>query len=73
MSGPGNAATPLAPPPSVLRRAEQRAADAVGTLLVLWGFKRQMGRVWTVLYLSDRPLTAAEACERLGSPPGSSP
>ena len=66
MSGPGNAATPLAAPPSVLRRAEQRAADAVGALLVLWGFKRQMGRVWTVLYLSDRPLTAAEACERLG-------
>ena len=66
MSGPGNAATPLAPPLSALRRAEQRAADAVGALLVLWGFKRQMGRVWTVLYLSDRPLTAAEACDRLG-------
>ena len=66
MSGPGNAATPLAPPTSALRRAEQRAADAVGALLELWGFKRQMGRVWTVLFLSERPLTAAEACERLG-------
>ena len=66
MSGPGNAATPLSPPTSALRRAEQRAADAVGALLVLWGFKRQMGRVWTVLFLSDRPLTAAEACDRLG-------
>lgn len=66
MSGPGGAATPLPPPASALRRAEQRAADAVGALLVLWGFKRQMGRVWTVLFLSDRPLTAAEACERLG-------
>lgn len=62
----GGAATPLPPPASALRRAEQRAADAVGALLVLWGFKRQMGRVWTVLFLSDRPLTAAEACERLG-------
>ena len=66
MSGQGNAAAPLSPPASALRRAEQRAADAVGALLVLWGFKRQMGRVWTVLFLSERPLTAAEACERLG-------
>ncbi len=66
MSAPGNAATPLPPPASALRRAEQRAADAVGALLVLWGFKRQMGRVWTVLFLSERPLTAAEACDRLG-------
>ena len=66
MIGPGNAAAPLSPPTSALRRAEQRAADAVGALLVLWGFKRQMGRVWTVLFLSDRPLTAAEACDRLG-------
>ncbi len=66
MSGQGSAAAPLPPPASALRRAEQRAADAVGALLVLWGFKRQMGRVWTVLFLSERPLTAAEACERLG-------
>ena len=49
-----------------LREAELRAADAVGALVALWGFKRQMGRVWTVLFLSERPLTAAEACERLG-------
>ena len=62
----GNAATPLAPAPTGLRRAEQRAADAVGELVELWGFKRQMGRVWTVLFLSEHPLTAAEACERLG-------
>jgi len=61
-----NAATPLGSPASALRRAELRAADAVGALLVLWGFKRQMGRVWTVLFLSERPLTAAEACDRLG-------
>jgi DNA-binding transcriptional regulator GbsR (MarR family) len=66
VSPPGNAATPLSPPAPALRRAEQRAADAVGALLVLWGFKRQMGRVWTILFLSERPLTAAEACDRLG-------
>ncbi len=67
MSPPsGNAAAPLPPSPPPLRRAELRAADAVGALVELWGFKRQMGRVWTVLYLSEQPLTAAEACERLG-------
>jgi DNA-binding transcriptional regulator GbsR (MarR family) len=62
----GNAAAPLPPPPPPLRRAELRAADAAGALVELWGFKRQMGRVWTILYLSERPLTAAEACDRLG-------
>ena len=30
-----------------------------------WGFKRNMGRIWTVLYLSDRPLSAPELQQRL--------
>jgi DNA-binding transcriptional regulator GbsR (MarR family) len=42
-----------------------RVADAVGALLEGWGFKRNMGRMWTVLYLEDRPLSAAELGERL--------
>lgn len=67
MSPPGgNAVTPLGAPGAALRRAELRAADAVGSLVELWGFKRQMGRVWTVLYLSESPLTASEARDRLG-------
>ena len=37
-----------------------RAADAVGRLMEFWGFKRNMGRMWCVLYLSDRPLAAAD-------------
>ena len=45
--------------------AELRAADAVGTLMELWGFKRQLGRTWTVLFLAERPLAAPELCERL--------
>jgi len=60
------AAAPLPAPPSGIRRAELRAADAVGALMELWGFKRQLGRVWTILFLSEAPLTSAEACERLG-------
>jgi HTH-type transcriptional regulator, glycine betaine synthesis regulator len=30
-----------------------------------WGFKRPMGRIWTLLYLSDRPLGASELGEQL--------
>lgn len=42
-----------------------RIADAVGALMESWGFKRNMGRLWTLLYLENRPLPAAEIGERL--------
>ncbi len=48
-----------------LQRAELRVADAVGALMELWGFRRQLGRLWTVLFLSERALAAPELCERL--------
>jgi len=40
-------------------------ADAVGALMEFWGFKRVMGRVWTLLYLRGEPLSAAELCDQL--------
>src|SRR5438132_11982460 len=40
-------------------------ADAVGALMEFWGFKRVMGRVWSLLYLRGEPLSAAELCEQL--------
>lgn len=43
-----------------------KVADAVGALIEAWGFKRNMGRMWAVLYLEDHPLNAAELGERLG-------
>ena len=43
-----------------------KVADAVGALMESWGFKRNMGRMWTVHYLEDHPLTAADLGERLG-------
>ena len=43
-----------------------KVADAVGALIEAWGFKRNMGRMWAVLYLEDHPLTAADLQERLG-------
>jgi DNA-binding transcriptional regulator GbsR (MarR family) len=51
--------------PAPASPAELRAADAVGALMELWGFKRQLGRTWTVLFLAERPLAAPELCERL--------
>ena len=48
-----------------LARADLAAADAVGALMELWGFRRQLGRVWAVLFLSDLPLAAPELCARL--------
>ncbi len=49
-----------------LQRAEVAVADALGELMEFWGFRKQLGRVWAVLFLSDRPLAAPELCERLG-------
>lgn len=46
-------------------RSEMIASDAVGRLIEFWGFKRNMGRVWAVLYLSDEPLTANDLRDRL--------
>lgn len=47
------------------REAELRAADAMGLLMEFWGFRRHMGRLWTVLYLSPDPMTTAELSETL--------
>ena len=49
-----------------LDRADLAVADEVGALMELWGFRRQLGRVWSVLFLSHRPLAAPELCDRLG-------
>jgi DNA-binding transcriptional regulator GbsR (MarR family) len=55
------------PPPTshALRHAELAVADAVGALMELWGFRRQLGRIWAVLFLSERPLAAPDLCDRL--------
>ena len=40
--------------------SEALVSDIVGRLIEFWGFKRNMGRVWAVLYLSPEPLTAQD-------------
>ena len=43
-----------------LLEAKLQVGEQIGALMEFWGFKRALGRIWTVLYLTDRPLTAAE-------------
>ncbi|HEY6727099.1 MAG TPA: MarR family transcriptional regulator [Polyangiaceae bacterium] len=45
--------------------AELQVADRVGRLMQFWGFKRPMGRLWTLLYLAPEPLTAADIAQSL--------
>ncbi len=42
-----------------------KVADAVGGLMEAWGFKRNMGRIWALLYLEQAPLSSADIGERL--------
>ena len=70
IDGPKGAAIPGMAGALMATKAEERkllheVADAIGALIEFWGFKRVMGRLWTILYLQDEPLTAAELCERL--------
>ncbi len=46
-------------------QAELEVADTIGRLMEFWGFKRPMGRMWTLLYLAPAPLGAAELGEQL--------
>ena len=40
--------------------SEALVSDVVGRLIEFWGFKRNMGRVWAVLYLSPDPMSAED-------------
>ena len=45
--------------------SEAAVSDVVGKLIEFWGFKRNMGRVWSVLYLSPEPLSAEDLRQAL--------
>ena len=51
---------PASDKPRALSPSEAAVSDVVGRLIEFWGFKRNMGRVWTVLYLSPEPLSAED-------------
>ena len=54
-----------------LDRAVLLIADAIGDVIERWGFRKVLGRMWTVLYLAGEPLSAAELAERLSLSSGS--
>lgn len=45
---------------------EALVVDAVGSVIDFWKFKRNQGRVWALLYLRGRALSALEIQEALG-------
>jgi HTH-type transcriptional regulator, glycine betaine synthesis regulator len=59
----GGNATPVpaaVPATGSLAPWEALAVEAVGNVIEFWGFKRNQGRVWALLYLRGEPLTAGE-------------
>jgi len=54
------------PEEGTLPRWEAIAVDAVGNVIEYWGFKRNQGRVWALLYLRDVALSAGEIERELG-------
>jgi DNA-binding transcriptional regulator GbsR (MarR family) len=54
-----------------LLESERIVSDAIGSVVELLGFKHNMGRIWAVLFLSDKALTAGELRERLKLSTGS--
>jgi DNA-binding transcriptional regulator GbsR (MarR family) len=40
--------------------------DMIGNIMEFWGFRKVLGRIWTLLYLSPQPLSAADMKEMLG-------
>ncbi len=53
------------PASRVLWPSEVLVTDLIGRLIEFWGFKRNMGRVWAILYLSPAPLSARDIREAL--------
>ncbi|MEM7434548.1 MAG: hypothetical protein AAF436_05300 [Myxococcota bacterium] len=58
-------ADPMAGDEDELWESEVLVSDAIGRLIEFWGFKRNMGRLWAILYLSESPLSAPELQARL--------
>ena len=59
------ASPPVAKENRTLWPSEAAVSDVVGKLIEFWGFKRNMGRIWSVLYLSPDPLSAEELRQSL--------
>jgi HTH-type transcriptional regulator, glycine betaine synthesis regulator len=68
---PSKARRPAGSVAPALWASEVIVSDVMGRLIEFWGFKRNTGRIWTVLYLSPVPLTAQDLRQLLGLSSGS--
>jgi len=50
---------------------DEYVAAAIGRIMAFWGFRRNLGKIWSLLFLSPEPMTATELCDRLGLSTGS--
>ncbi len=57
--------TVVAKPQHSLWPSEAAVSDVVGRLIEFWGFKRNMGRIWAILFLSPEPLSAEDLRQAL--------
>ena len=48
-----------------IHEAELLAADAIGDVIEHWGFRKGLGRLWTVLFITGEPLSAQAIGDRL--------
>jgi DNA-binding transcriptional regulator GbsR (MarR family) len=56
--------------PTPVHEAELLAADAIGDIIEHWGFRKGLGRVWTILFLAGDPQPAGMIGERLSMSAG---
>jgi DNA-binding transcriptional regulator GbsR (MarR family) len=56
--------------PNPQAEAELLVADAIGDIIEHWGFRKVLGRVWTVLFISGEALPAAVIGDRLSMSAG---
>jgi len=57
--------------PSSEAGARFEICQIIGRMMELWGFPKNLGRIWTLLYLQDNALSAAEIAEQLSISRGS--
>lgn len=58
-------------PVPVAIEARLEVCQIIGRMMELWGFRKNLGRIWTLLYLSDEPVSAGEIGEHLSLSRGS--
>ena len=55
----------------LVNAGELAVCERMGRIAEFWGFKRNLGRVWTLLYLNGNPLPASDIQRALGVSAGS--